>query len=574
MKNGKYFRLLRDGTEEGKRNERLGELKLFQNNLGDYVHLKNILGTTDQSWLFPFQIKSEESHPDVNRYLISNKNFFYERIIFPFWPVLSKQIVEKDFEKQTQIFKEISRCYNLTEVSKEEELQLYKKKVVFFQGESSEVENLFYHPDLKMIDKENYKSVQKSVLEYLDVVIPDYEYLELYSEAPFQLESTCDGFPVEGLDVPLNEAKDLLQFWNTCNIKILGHFVIKSSPGDTLKFYKTEGKNFWTQNSKLKDYILSYHENALLPLPAIFDEFSDLVTFSNNNLFVFLIKNIDVDNEQQFVRFTEACLQESDERLVKLLEIAPNIELDTHWSQSDNNTIYLRLFKRLLQADSSKISDVQKKIVFKISGGDVPLNSIDSANDRILIEYQNKKVNLSRSLILNLKDNNSLAEIQKFATEAIDRNILTEKETQLIFKLRKENITEELVLQFLRNSNKKISNTDQLLLVLTTKDRFKHIYNELKILNKENRWSDFEGNWILPNSQFGKYDYRYEMSDAYQDLSERLQLGKYEGLYYRETEQLDGEEDVIMPFFQFRKGATSKVFRKPRKSNPIFKGTL
>ena len=193
----KIFRLLRDGTEEGKRNERLGELKLFRNNLGDYVHLKNILGTTDQSWLFPFQIKSEESHPDVNRYLISNKNFFYERIIFPFWPVLSKQIVEKDFEKQTQIFKEISRCYNLTEVSKEEELQLYKKKVVFYQGESNEVENLFYHPDLKMITKENYKSVQKSVLEYLDVVIPDYEYLELYSEAPFRLESTSDGFPVE-----------------------------------------------------------------------------------------------------------------------------------------------------------------------------------------------------------------------------------------------------------------------------------------------------------------------------------------------------------------------------------------
>ena len=184
---------------------------------------------------------------------------------------------------------------------------------------------------------------------------------------------------------------------------------------------------------------------------------------------------------------------------------------------------------------------------------------------------KNKKVNLSRSLILNLKDNNSLAEIQKFATEAIDRNILTEKETQLIFKLRKENITEELVLQFLRNSNKKISNTDQLLLVLTTKERFKHIYNELKILNKENRWSDFEGNWILPNSQFGKYDYRYEMSDAYQDLSERLQLGKYEGLYYRETEQLDGEEDVIMPFFQFRKGATSKVFRKPENQTQFLK---
>ena len=94
----KIFRLLRDGTEEGKRIERLGELKLFQNNLGDYVHLKNILGTTDQSWLFPFQIKSEESHPDVNRYLVNNKNFFYDRIIFPFWPVISKQIVEKDFE--------------------------------------------------------------------------------------------------------------------------------------------------------------------------------------------------------------------------------------------------------------------------------------------------------------------------------------------------------------------------------------------------------------------------------------------------------------------------------------------
>ena len=188
--------------------------------------------------------------------------------------------------------------------------------------------------------------------------------MHLYNQAPFELESSSDGLPTEEFSVTLEEAKNLLQFWNSCNIKILGHFTVKSISNDSIQFFKTEGKNFWTKNSRLKDYISRYHGKALLPLPEIFDGYSDLVIFKNNNLFANIIGNLNPDDELQFVDLIEASLQESREILLKLLPLAKKLKLDIIWKEEKGNFIRLNFIKRLLQADQSKLGDIQEKVVF------------------------------------------------------------------------------------------------------------------------------------------------------------------------------------------------------------------
>src|SRR5690606_9399641 len=139
-------------------------------------------------------------------------------------------------------------------------------------------------------------------------------------------------------------------------------------------------------------------------------------------------KNLKPEDERQFVDLLEASLQESDEILLKLFRLDRKIKLDVDWVDEKKNDVYLNLVKRLLQADPSLLESIQEKICFTVGDNEVPLKSIDSANDRVVVEHQNQQINLSRSLILNLEDNNSLAAIQNFALEAIEKNILTEKE--------------------------------------------------------------------------------------------------------------------------------------------------
>lgn len=559
----KVFKIIRDGTEEGRRKERLGELKLFQNNLGQCVYLKNLLGPSKQSWLRPFQIKNEESNSDINRYLVTDKNFFYERIVFPFWTTICGDLIKRDPAAQNQIFIDIQKWYNLSEDSKENENQLYKNKIIFFQGEPREAKRLFYHPDLVKISKEDYHSVQQSVFKFLNVQVPDREYINLYNEAPFELEPNSEGYPTEELSVSSEEAQKLFLFWDSCNVKILEHFTVKTTSNDTFSLCKIEGKNYWSNSDRLRSYVLKYHSEALLPLPNLFSDFIDLVPIKDTTLYCFLEDNLDPNDEHQFIDLLNASLQESDEVLIKFFQLGRNLKLDTSNFDEERNVILLKVLKRLLQADQSILEKIHERIYLIIGDQEVAMNSIDSANDRVEINFRNKQIYLSRSHILNLEDDRILAGIQDFANETIAKNFLTETEARLIFKLRKEDLSEELVLQFLENSGKKIANTDQLLMVLATREEHKDLYKGLKILNKLGSWESFTGNLVLPNPPFGTYEPRFILSDAFEDLPKRLHLGKDGCLSYGDPGEEEVEENLILPFFQFRRGVTTDIFQVP-----------
>src|SRR5690606_3249807 len=157
---------------------------------------------------------------------------------------ISEGLANRSINDQKRIFNEITEFYLLSQHSKEKELQLNKKKVVFFKGASCRITNVFYHPDLSKVPVENYSSVQNVVFEKLQIQIPDYDYLQLYNAAPFELESKSDGLPTEEINVTLDDAKDLLHFWNCCSISILSFFNVKYNSDNSLHIYKGDGRNF------------------------------------------------------------------------------------------------------------------------------------------------------------------------------------------------------------------------------------------------------------------------------------------------------------------------------------------
>lgn len=556
----KVFRTFRDGTEEGRRNERLGELVLFRNSLGQCVKIKNLLAPSEQSWLSPFQIILEESHTDINRYLISNKNFYYERIIFPFWPTIAKKYFVENLEKIEKIILEIQRYYELSEYSSDNEMLLSEHKIISYGGESCKANKIFFNSKLSLISKDKYSSVQEIVYNKFQIQIPDYEFLNLYSKVPFTLESNCNGIPTEDFTVSSYEAKNLLYFWNTCGIEILSEYSVRTNSDLSVSFFKSDIRNFYSSNNRIIEYIKDYHEQTLLLSPNIFEDFTELVNLKENNLSVHLIKSLNRDNRKQFIDLTASLLNEGQDILLRLLNLDQDILLDTSWDNEKENIIQLSLIRRLYQLDNSIVPDLHDKIDLKLGSSEFSMNSIDSANDRIIVQHQGKEISLSRSLILNFDDNNSLQVIQKFATEVVQKDLLTEREAQVIFKLKKENVTESLISQFLQNSVSKIYNTDQLLLVLTSSLEYKNYFKDLKVQDGEENWRPLRGNWIIPNENSKSYIPCYILSKNYKGLNSRLELKNGDCLVYGDIAKEEYQEDLILTSFQFRQGCTSKVF--------------
>ncbi|WP_320112294.1 AAA domain-containing protein [Draconibacterium orientale] len=568
----KVFRVLRDMIEEGRRGERLGELKLFRNQSGKLVKIKNILRNSDRFWLKPFLLHEEEQDVDIDRYLLRDESKIYEHIVYHFWDKIASMIAMVQPEKRDVIFNHIKKLYQLSEFSRDEERQLTDKDGLFFKGGYEESTNAYYNNKLLKIGAQNYPRVQTLIEEKLDIQIPDYEYISIYNEAPFSLNTSIEPVVEPEYSFSSEEAGYFLIFCKVCGIDIFEQYsVIKEN--QAFKFIENGYRNYHTENNRVVGFIDKYFDESLILLPAELTHHASMVPLREASLVQYLIQNFDEDNYEQVVDLANALIRENEDALLLLFKKLNLLSIDLNWEEEHKNSTIIKLVKRLFSSDNIEIKEIQDKILLTGGDNDIRLSSIDSANDDVLISYKNQNIRLSRALILGLEDDGAIRKVLKFAKETIDRQLLTEKEANNLFKIESANVTEELIQKFDEKLDYgKLLNTHQLVLVLLGIDE-KYVSN-YKVLDATNAWQEFEGNWIMPGTPNEEYyDKNYVLADTYRNLNDFLKLPDKDIFPYGEHQSTAEQtsNDYIIPSFMFRKGLYTKVLNSKIENLQLIK---
>lgn len=557
------FWVFRNMIEEGRRSERLSELKLFNNKLGNCVKIKNILRNTETPWLKPFLMDENEQHADVDRYLLRDKSLIYENIIYEFWSTISQQLLQKEPEHRYVIIDQIKQYYQESDYSGDEELQLTDAGGIFFKGSFSKTESPYYNENLKKIESENYSQLQDVVNDKLGLQIPDKFFLSVHNQSPFLIDSPTDVITENQYLFNADEVYSFLSFCSVCNISLFAGYSVYQSEEGAYQFIRNDISNYFTENKKIKKYIEKYLGDVLLPLPESLNPYSKMVPLQGMTLAEFLIENFDNENEGQTTDLIEALLQEDEETLARLFNELDELHLDLAWEDEKNNPVVLGFIKRLLSGDKVEKSQLQAKILFREEDSQFRLNSIDSANDDVIVHNKTSVIKLSRTLILGLEDGGAIRKILVFTDEATNRQLLTQKEAKTIFKIESGDVTEDLINHFENNlSDGQLNNAHQLVLVLLSPYIERNTLNKFKVLDAAGNWQKLEGNWVLPNvPTIEYYDIRFVLAENYNSLATLLKLEEKEMFYYGVNNSNPENQPVeyIIPFFLFQRGCSSDV---------------
>ena len=562
----KIFCVFRDMIEEGKRGERLRELKLFTNHTGKCVALKHILQKTEISWLRPFLLNEKERHPDVDRYLLNVNEKIYENIIYPFWEDIARAFLKKVDTGLENIFDDIRNFYALCEHSKEEQLLLSDYGFVFFQNEFVEVNNPYFHENLNNIPSEIYEQVQNALHALLNIQIPDLNRLDDYKGVPFKFSNKNNPLDFESIESNRDEIKMLLVFCKTCNLDVFSTHTINIIESDKFILSKDKIRNYFTPQQKIKEYVVQYLSGKLIALPDEFTEFSTMLSMQSDNLAAFFIEDVDIENSEQSIQLTQVLLGEKDEILITFLDKCESIILDTNWTINAHNEIKLKFLKRLLTSDQDYLETVQKKIVLQDNEKYFHLSSIDIANDSVTLPLNEKTIKLSRAMLLGFEDDNGIRKTFDFAKHTSERDLLSEKESKRLFKIKDTGVTDELIALFNESLvEKKLTNCHQLALVLTCNLISRADGSSYKVEDADSVWQDLSGNWVLPAYNNELYDKNYILSTKYNDLASILQLDTNEVMQYGEVDNdadADVEnEDILISGFLFQTGCSISIFK-------------
>ncbi len=557
------FRVFRNMIEEGRRGDRLGELKLFKNRQGDCVKIRNILRSTEMSWLTPYLIDEDEKHPHIDRYLLRDNSLIYENIIYKFWKTLADRIIQTELGDRKLIIEQIKEYYKECEYSSEEELQLTGAGGIFFRDNFDEVESPFYNENLMKTEAPKYSQLQNVINKKLDLQIPDFYFLSVHNDCPFRIDSVNQALKSEQYLFNSNEATHFLNFCSACNIDLFSEYHVFQDEFGIYHFIKNDGVNYFTENRSIKKYIEKYLEDDLQSLPESLNQYSKMVPLKGMALAEYLIENFDEENQVQTTELIEALLQEDEETLARLFDVLSELPLDLNWKEENSNPVILGFVKRLLSGEKIEKQQLQNKIILRDENSQFPLNSIDSANDDVIIHHKTSKIKLSRTLILGLEDGGAIRKILTFAEEATDRQLLTQKEAKSIFKIESGDVTDDLINHFEQNLTEgKLINTHQLLLVLLDPHFERDSLINYKVLDASDTWQKLEDNWVMPEiSTIEFYNKQYVLAKEYSELGTLLNLGEKEVFFYGDynSDSENQPTEYLIPFFLFQRGCNVNV---------------
>lgn len=560
------FIALRDMIDD-KKIERLSELRLFKNNQGECVKLKNLLKSSGNSWLKPYIIDNQERHKDLELYLLSNDSKVYENIVLPFWHNIAESIIKTNSVERTNIFSDIETYYE--SCSNKEVLGNLSEetKTLFFQGRNSEVVSPFYNSHLNKLSEDSYVEIQQLLNEVFKIQIPDREFLKGYDYQFLTIENNSDCLKKDLYTLNNVQVVHFLQFAGVVGIDVFSIYHI-TNDNNIFSLNKSSEKNYFSKgNSHVDEYISKYHNNRLVKFPESLSHFGILVPLKNEELYSELVS---ISKEEHSKELIEVIGTASLSVKIQLFNSLTKVALEFYSEDISSNKTKLSFLNEIIGDEDIDLEIVQNKISILTDTHEIKLSEIDIANDQITINHAGKPIQLSRSKLLDLENEKSIPTIISFAESAVQQSLITERASKKLFKISSENISDELeirVINSIGEQNNAIKNTDQLILIIHLALEGKTDIKNYKVETMGGNWMPLDVNYILLNEQDKLHYYNEDcvLSSRYNDFIAKLNLRSESVYFYSNSDsenELDYSESIIYSEFTFQHGVSPVVLKK------------
>jgi len=548
----RIFAAMRDLNSEN-RGDRIGELKLYRNKLGNIVCFKNLLLETDRTWLKGYRIDEMEYQQELRPYLLAKEEDVYEGVVYPFWQDIASALVIANGE---QVLKEADELFALYKPADGVKKLLTEHGLVFFQDECVPVTNLFFSKGLSDITADDYPGISKALFDYYGLQIPDRFFLPFADLEVFKLAQSTPDLTPDAVDIPREKLALVLEFCRCTHYGFFDQLLISGGEQGFTTKGRGEMRQYFSANARLNTYTGTHYQADYLLLPDEFAGFQGLLELQNDTFAAKIIERYEEGELEPELDIIEALLTENILLRKAIFEKIRTMPLDTEWKDERQNKTYLSLVGGLLQYDPALLPAVDERLRLDKGDQQLELAVIDQANDSIGLKRGEKTIMLSQAEVLNLEDKASIRLVKDFAAECVSRSLLSEIQAGTIFKLSGAGVTDELVKKFLSGlTEKQLVNTHQLAFVLLS-EKFKN--EELKtfsVFAADGIDYELSGPWVLSGADPVCYNEKYILGSAYADLEKVIALGAGEPFKYSET---DG--DLLMPVYLFVNGADPVVF--------------
>ena len=538
------FKAFRNLNDEN-RPQRMRELKLFRNQAGEFVPLKQLLKPTTNPWLKRYSIHPDDNDPDIT-YFCKTEDIYSDIIVLN-WADILQQLAQKKWNKE-QVLQEIISHYK-----PDEEIDLGKcKKWTPFQQHIEAKEQVYYHKALLEYEEEHYQQLQEVMHILYKVTLPDQWFLHFLEQEPFFRESCQLELKAPNQRVSEEDLNILLQFAEDVNVSFFKEQLIEEVEGTWWLSDAQEKRNCYTENEKLLSYLSQYEQEKYLPLPLGKLKSAQLPQESNAVLVQEIIDRMEItaSNSEQQLQFTKALLDETLHLQTNWVNKIPKIQLNVSWTSVEENELWLRFCSRIFAEEKlENLSLLHQKLVMDFETHQLPLNAVHQAQDKLIISKDGQEFELSVSGLLNEDNQQDFVTIRGFAGECISRNLLTTSQAEQLFKLER---TEEFPLERFHAAldENKLLNAHQLAFVILNREKYKldltdyQIQTKYKEKNREEEcWYQLKEEIYLPdNLKQEMLAQAYVLHDRYVELRSILHLNDVNLFQYGAD-----SKDAILP---------------------------
>ena len=254
---------------EGVGDEKINKLCICRTESGDLKALSEMVGRLymTPNWLSAYRIKSEDYFPELDKFLIQEKDV-YAKVILPSWE--NMQITQ---EVET-VYSDIIRLYLLDEANNK---SMRGKAFVFTEnGKFETVDKVRFN--MAMLDMTvSYPSIKNIMSSVFGYAIPKKSVTGILQKDPFGLTESrlCDLTP---LKVGVT-SEDIASYIKVCKIfnEAFFNFYVVEKEGEWFFISKKSATHYqvYSSNNTVKAFIEKNNSSNMVLLPAELSQFSD-----------------------------------------------------------------------------------------------------------------------------------------------------------------------------------------------------------------------------------------------------------------------------------------------------------
>lgn len=536
--------------------ERLGELKLLNNNLNNPVRFKNLYASSSSNWLSKFCISSNEDSSYCKGYLLDQPAEIYQNIVYEFWDQLIECIALNKSQAEHMLDDILVKYVESSSLEKNK-LQLSTWKLTIYKAEVIVYDTIYFNKELINLDEEQFTRLQQVAYTYFNVQIPDKFLIPYLYKEPFQIAHSEIDSKIEASG-SLTQITDLLEFCTVCSLDFFANHIVSGKDDIYYVTALSLKKQIATHKQSILNYLEKYYPNQYEPIPASLNAFRNGIALADNALVQHLIDCFKEEDIKQELDLIEVILSESSDYKKTLINKITCIILDGTWENERQNNLYLKLLNEILESgiNPEELAAIHKKIDITKDKQEINIGDIDSAHDSIIVLREKKEIVLSQSQILNLENADNIKLIQEFNDEVKKRELINKTIADQLFKISNTGITDELITKF--NSileEGQLTNIHQLLFVWLSGKFDKDKFKDYSLLSHDDTWYKLEKQLIIYSDEnVDHISPSYLANSRYEALQSLLQISDVEIYNYNEN-----EADIIAGRFVFTKGCNALI---------------